>query len=75
MPQNAYASLNQENVSTPKMVDLALTAAKKAVVLLKNENQTLPLNAAVLKGKTVCVFGPNANSSSAQEAGYVPHPR
>lgn len=75
VPQNAYASLNQANVSTPKMVDLALTAAKKAVVLLKNEKQTLPLKAAALKGKTVCMFGPNANSSMAQEAGYVPHPR
>ena len=75
VPQsNAYARLNQNNVSTPQMIELALTAAKKAVVLLKNDN-TLPLQKQSLVTKTVCMFGPNANSTSAQEAGYVPHPR
>jgi hypothetical protein len=55
-------------------VALALTAAKKAVILLKNVAKTLPLDKAALAGKTVCMFGPNANSTMAQMAGYVPHP-
>ena len=37
VPQNAYASLGRANVSTPAMKALALTAAKRAVILLKNE--------------------------------------
>ena len=74
---NAYAKLNRrDNVSTPAMLELALTAAKKAIVLLKNNRHTLPLPERVYAGKTVCMFGPNANSSKAQEAGYVnQHPR
>ena len=58
VPQsNAYARLNQNNVSTPQMIDLALTAAKKAVVLLKNSDTTLPLQKQSLATKTVCMFG------------------
>ncbi len=38
--------------------DLALKAAEKAIVLLKNENNLLPLDAKKLK--TVAVIGPNA---------------
>lgn len=76
IPQsNAYARLNQDNVSTPQMMELALTAAKKAIVLLKNSKRALPLQKQSLVRKTVCMFGPNANSTSAQEAVYVPHPR
>ena len=38
--------------------DLALQAAHKAAILLKNENQALPLNVEALK--TIAVIGPNA---------------
>eukprot|EP01052_Picozoa_sp_SAG31_P030407 SAG31_NODE_3116_length_4658_cov_2.625576_5_plen_318_part_00 len=76
VPQNAYGKLSGANVSTPAMLQLALTAAKKSVVLLKNAHKTLPLSKSALAGKTVCVLGPNANSSKAMEAGYVnQHPR
>lgn len=84
VPQNSYARLNREqNVSTPQMIRLAEAAARKAVVLLKNDNKTLPLNKAefiaqsdAATPKTLCMFGPNANSTHAQEAGYVnQHPR
>ena len=76
VPQNAYAKLSPANVSTPAMLELALTAAKKSIVLLKNVEKTLPLSKPALAGKTVCVLGPNANSSKAMEAGYVnQHPR
>jgi beta-glucosidase len=86
VPDNAYARLNRKNnVSTPAMVKLAEIAAKKAIILLKNLNKTLPLSTrefspsltgSAAKGKTICMFGPNSNSTQAQEAGYVnSHPR
>ena len=40
---------------------LALRAARETITLLKNENQTVPLNSAKLK--TIAVIGPNANRS------------
>lgn len=40
---------------------LALRAARETITLLKNENQTVPLNLAKLK--TIAVIGPNANRS------------
>jgi beta-glucosidase len=39
--------------------ELALTAARETITLLKNENNLLPLDAAKLK--TIAVIGPNAN--------------
>src|SRR5947209_5619039 len=39
--------------------ELALTAARETITLLKNENQVLPLNPAKLK--IIAVIGPNAN--------------
>lgn len=40
---------------------LALRAARETITLLKNDNQTVPLNPAKLK--TIAVIGPNANRS------------
>ncbi len=39
---------------------LALTAAEKAIILLKNNNDLLPLN--LTKHKTIAVIGPNSNT-------------
>ncbi len=44
-------------VRCPRHQDLALETARKAIVLLKNEKQTLPLK----KGGTIGVFGPAAD--------------
>ncbi|MCU4164646.1 beta-glucosidase BglX [Carboxylicivirga caseinilyticus] len=43
-------------INNPKHKDLALTAAQKSIVLLKNENDILPLES--LKMKSVAVIGP-----------------
>ncbi len=43
----------------PAHRELALETARKSIVLLKNENGTLPLNK---NTKTIAVIGPNANS-------------
>jgi beta-glucosidase len=46
---------------TPEHRALALQAAREAVILLKNEKETLPLN--VEKIKTIAVIGPNAGEA------------
>nr|WP_321410521.1 beta-glucosidase BglX [uncultured Carboxylicivirga sp.] len=43
-------------INNPKHKDLALTAAQKSIVLLKNENDILPLESS--KMKSVAVIGP-----------------
>jgi len=47
-----------EKVDTPENKAVALEAAQKAIVLLKNENNLLPLKKDI---KTVAVLGPNAD--------------
>ena len=47
-----------EVVSTPEAQELALKVAEKAVILLKNENNILPLDKK--KIKSIAVIGPNA---------------
>jgi beta-glucosidase len=46
---------------------LALEAARKSIVLLKNENQTLPLKASVRK---IAVIGPSADDVDAARGNY-----
>ena len=73
VPDNSFQRLNRrDNVSTPAMIELALVAAKKAIILLKNSRRTLPLRKADYADGTrsLCMFGPNANNSKATEAGY-----
>lgn len=53
-----YASIPMDVVSSDKHRALALETAQKSIVLLKNENKTLPINKDV---KSITVVGPNAN--------------
>ena len=53
-----YASISMDVVSSDKHRKLALEAAEKSIVLLKNENNTLPLKKDI---KSIAVVGPNAN--------------
>jgi len=66
----ASVSFNQipfsENDS-PQHRQLALLAAREAMVLLKNQDQVLPLKSSV---KTIAVVGPNAESLAALEGNY-----
>ena len=48
-----------KHLHTPEMVALARRVAEEAVILLKNDNALLPLNASALK--RVAVIGPNAD--------------
>ena len=66
---------SKEIVSTKESQDVALKIAKKAITLLKNENNLLPLNAD--KIKSIAVIGPNAaevrfpNGKYPQLGGYA----
>ncbi|WP_211747357.1 glycoside hydrolase family 3 protein [Paenibacillus sp. Marseille-Q4541] len=52
---NPYASIGEESMMTEEAKALSLKAAKKQMVLLKNENDTLPLNKEKLQ--SVAVIG------------------
>jgi beta-glucosidase len=70
--QVKYASMPiTENMSSSH-TELALQAAREAVVLLKNEHHTLPLDARV---KTIAVIGPNASSLISLEGNYNAIPK
>ncbi|MCD9575436.1 glycoside hydrolase family 3 protein [Flavobacterium soyae] len=60
--ENPYTDKNliKERFHTKENQDVALEAAHKSIILLKNENNLLPLNKDI---KTVAVIGPNANAS------------
>src|SRR5712692_8257822 len=54
-----WSKLSLADNDTPAHRRLALEAARKSIVLLKNERNTLPLKSSV---KTLAVIGPNADS-------------
>src|SRR5260370_6402607 len=54
-----WSKLTIADNDTPAHRQLALEAARKSIVLLKNERNTLPLKSSV---KTLAVIGPNADS-------------
>lgn len=66
----ASVSFNQipssENDS-PRHRQLALLAARESMVLLKNQDQVLPLKPSI---RTIAVIGPNAESLAALEGNY-----
>lgn len=62
-----FASIPYEVVDSEEHRQLALEAAHKSMVLLKNENKTLPLSKSV---KKVAVIGPNANDIDVLLANY-----
>jgi Beta-glucosidase-related glycosidases len=65
--ETPYDQIPYEKVECKEHVDLAIEAARKSMVLLKNDN-ILPLDKD--KIKTIGVIGPNANSRLALKANY-----
>jgi beta-glucosidase len=65
-PQRRYATLGSTDIDNAAHRALALDAAMQSIVLLKNENATLPL----AKNGRIAVLGPNADSLAALEANY-----
>ena len=67
-----YNAVPFSEVGSPAHEALALDAARQSMVLLKNENKTLPLKPGT---RTIAVIGPNAASLSALEGNYNAVPR
>ena len=63
-----YNTIDYSVVDSKEQKAFNLEVAKKTLCLLKNENQTLPLNMSKLK--TVGVIGPNANNRKALIGNY-----
>ncbi len=62
-----YAKIPFSENDTPEHRKAALEAAQKSIVLLKNENHTLPLASSV---GTIAVIGPNAANVASIEGNY-----
>lgn len=58
----AYTSLGPSDVCTEENIELAADSARQSIVLLKNENNTLPLDPNIYKDKVLAVVGPHALS-------------
>ncbi|XP_072276006.1 uncharacterized protein [Pyxicephalus adspersus] len=71
---NPYNALNLSSVQSQEHRDLALEAAIKSFVLLKNIKNTLPLDFRGIKGKKFGVIGPFANNSKELFGDYEPYP-
>lgn len=68
--ENPYvdAGTAKREANTKENRELALQAAREGIVLLKNENNLLPLNKDI---KTIAVIGPNADSEINQLGDYI----
>jgi len=53
-----YSQISSDVIDSKKHRELALQTAQESIVLLKNENNLLPLNKKI---KSIAVIGPNAN--------------
>lgn len=63
-----FNNIGYDKVDSDEMKELNLKAARECLVLLKNENNLLPLNKE--KIKTIGVIGPNANNRRALVGNY-----
>ncbi len=66
-----YAKIPYDIVDCKAHRDLALETARKSMVLLKNENNALPLSKNL---KTIAVIGPNANDQEVLLGNYNGYP-
>ncbi|MCX7985741.1 MAG: glycoside hydrolase family 3 C-terminal domain-containing protein [Bacteroidales bacterium] len=63
-----YDTLTLASVDNTQNRAMALLAAQKSIVLLKNDNKTLPLNRKLIK--KIAVVGPNANNPMVMFGNY-----
>ncbi|CAI0452106.1 unnamed protein product [Linum tenue] len=64
-----YSHLGKQHICTPENTQLAAEAARQGIVLLRNDQHTLPLAAG--KTKTLAVVGPHANATLAMIGNYA----
>jgi beta-glucosidase len=69
--ERPYADLGRAEkvIHSPEHQELALRAAREGIVLLKNENNLLPLRKDL---QSIAVIGPNANNASNLFGDYAP---
>lgn len=68
-PSRPYSLLGAADVDTPAHRQLALNAARASLVLLKNDNNTLPLPN-YGRGLKIAFIGPHANATDALLSNY-----
>lgn len=71
---NPYSSLDLSSVQSQEHRDLAVEAAIKSFVLLKNLGDTLPMDLQSIKGKKFGIIGPFADNAHELFGDYEPHP-
>ena len=64
--EQPYRKIGTDAVATDNHNQLALDAARQGIVLLKNENGTLPLSKTV----KVALIGPNADATGTMQGNY-----
>ncbi|OAY62546.1 putative beta-D-xylosidase 2 [Ananas comosus] len=65
----AFEPLGTNDICTEEKRELAVDAARQAIVLLKNDDNTLPLDAS--KYKSIALVGPHANATEAMIGNYA----
>lgn len=65
--QVPFSKIDISVLNSPWHKEIAELAAKKSIVLLKNQNNTLPLEKSI---KTIAVIGPNANDDEVLLSNY-----
>ncbi|MFI3267705.1 MAG: glycoside hydrolase family 3 C-terminal domain-containing protein [Rikenellaceae bacterium] len=70
--RNPYASIGREVIECDEHKAIAYEMAQKSMVLLKNENNTLPLDRK--KIKRIAVVGPNADNEKVMLSNYFGTP-
>ena len=69
-----YRQISTDEVYTPESIQLATEAAQQSIVLLKNNNKSLPLDVNQLKNKRIALIGPNANATELMLGSYHGYP-
>ncbi len=65
-----YRQLTKNDVDNTYARQLSLKSAQESIVLLKNINNSLPLNIAQLSNKKIALIGPTANATILMQGNY-----
>ena len=65
-----FNTLGAQNVDTMEHREVALDAARQSIVLLKNDNNMLPLSLTSGNLKSIAMIGPHANSTQVMLSSY-----